>query len=344
MLVAAMVDHVGMAAFSRIAVTGGCGFIGSAVVRALLRGQHGLKDVEVTNLDLLTYAGGQDTLTEVETNPATAGRYRFVQGDVRDGQAVRDALADADAVIHLAAESHVDRAIDDPAAFLTTNVMGTQVVAEAALRRGVPMVLVSTDEVFGDLPLEDHDAVFNEQSSYAPRNPYAASKAAGDLLALSLHHTHGLDVCLTHGGNTVGPWQHPEKFVPRFATNLMQGKKVPLYGNGANVRDWMHVDDHADAIVTALLRGQSGQRYCVSAGMQRSNLEVTRAILRAMDRGEECIERVADRKGHDRRYAMDASKAKRELEWSPRHADFDAVIHSTVAWYRGNEAWWRNRV
>ncbi len=327
---------------AHILVTGGCGFIGSHLIAQLLRDRPGWR---VTNLDALTYAGRRDNLADVESNVALRGRYRFVHGNVCDAALVQECVDGCDAVVHAAAESHVDRSIDNAAPFTATNTLGTQTLLEAlrkkhaVTQRQTPMVLISTDEVFGDLPLNDPAQKFDENSPYRPSSPYAASKAAGDLFALAYHHTFGLDVRLTHSGNNLGPRQHPEKLIPRFITLLLQEKRVPLYGDGQNVRDWLAVQDHSSAVLCVLDHGKAGERYCVSANLERSNLDVTRVMLQHLGLGEEHIERVADRPGHDRRYAMHADKL-RALGWSPRHRDLDTLLRETIDWYTTHRAWW----
>jgi dTDP-glucose 4,6-dehydratase len=327
---------------AHILVTGGCGFIGSHLTRMLLRQRPGWR---VTNLDALTYAGRRDNLADIENDADTKARYRFVHGNVCDDTLVTALLADTDAVIHAAAESHVDRSINHAAPFTATNILGTQTLLEALRRKlpttqkQTPTVLISTDEVFGDLPLDQPDLKFDESSPYRPRSPYAASKAAGDMLALAYHHTFGLDVRITHSGNNLGPMQHPEKLIPRFITLLLQGKSVPLYGDGRNVRDWLSVKDHATAVLAVLEHGTPGNRYCVSANIERSNRQVTDAILKHLQLGEDRITCVPDRPGHDRRYAMHAHPL-RSLGWSPEHTDFDTLLSNTIDWYAEHRDWW----
>lgn len=321
--------------FTRILLTGGCGFIGGNLVRWLRRERSGWS---IVNLDLLTYAGNRANLADLESDP----HYTFIHGDIRDDAIVEQAMTGCDGVLHLAAESHVDRSIDDAAPFLTTNVLGTQVLLETARKLGVPrFVQVSTDEVYGDLPLDQPDLLFTESSPMRPRSPYAASKAAGDHLAMAAHHTFGLPVSVTRCGNNLGPYQFPEKVIPLFVTNLIDGLKVPLYGDGRNVRDWIHVEDHCSAIVAVLERGHAGEVYNIGARNEISNVELTHAILEAMGCGEEMIEPVADRLGHDRRYAIDPSKIMRELDWRPTRSAWPTMLEETVAWYRENDAWWR---
>ncbi len=323
----------------RLLVTGGCGFIGSHYVRYALDAGH-----NVVNLDALTYSGNPANLADVQNHPG----YRFVHGDVCTAAIVEPLVHEANAVVHIAAESHVDRSIDDAASFVRTNVLGTQVLLDALRRdpagRDKPCVAVSTDEVFGDLPFDRPDQKFNEHSPYAPSSPYAASKAAADHLALAYHRTFGLDVRITHGTNTLGPNQHPEKLVPRFVINLLRGEKVPLYGDGQNVRDWVHVADHCAGIHAVLTRGRPGERYGIGAENERSNLELTRALLELLDLDDAMIQRVPDRPGHDRRYAMNAQKSREQLGWQPAHSAWPGALAETVEWYRRNETWWRQSV
>ncbi|MHC5004900.1 MAG: dTDP-glucose 4,6-dehydratase [Planctomycetota bacterium] len=322
--------------FEHVLVTGGAGFIGSNFIRFLLERRPG---VRVTNYDALTYAGNLVSLEDVADDP----RYRFVRGDIRDRDAMGDALAECDAVVHFAAESHVDRSIVDSGPFVSTNVVGTQVLLDACVQHGGirRFVHIGTDEVYGELPLDRPDLKFTERTPLQPNSPYSASKTASDLLALAYRHTFGLPVMVTRCSNNFGPYQFPEKVIPLFVTNLIDGQKVPLYGDGLNVRDWLHVLDHCEAVLTVLEGGTVGEVYNVGGNNERSNIELTRAILELFDAGEEMIQRVPDRLGHDRRYAIDASKIERELGWAPSRSAWPAALRDTVAWYRAHEAWWR---
>ncbi len=320
----------------KILLTGGCGFIGSNFVRYVL--EH--TDDRIVNLDKLTYSGNRANLADLEGDP----RYTFVHGCITDASLADRLVGEADAVVHMAAESHVDRSIEDARPFVETNVLGTQTLLDALRRdpsrEGKVFVHVSTDEVFGDLPLDLPEALFREDTPYAPSSPYSASKAGSDLLAMAYHRTFGLDVRVTNCSNNFGPYQYPEKVVPLFVTNLLRGRKVPLYGDGANVRDWLHVLDHCEALYAVLTRGRGGESYCIGGNNERSNLELTHGILELMGHGPEMIERVADRLGHDRRYAIDASKIRRELGWEPTRSAWPGALEATVAWYREREAWW----
>jgi dTDP-glucose 4,6-dehydratase len=314
----------------RVLVTGGCGFIGSNFVRHLLQTDPGLS---LVNLDALTYCGNLDNLRDVERD--FPGRYRFFHGDVRDPKAVAEAMDECDTVVHFAAESHVDRSIDRADDFITTNVVGTFVLVEEARRRGVERLLyVSTDEVYGSTI----EGSFSEGDPLNPSSPYSASKAAGDLLVMSYHTTHGMPVLITRSTNNYGPYQYPEKLIPLFVTNLIEGKKVPLYGDGGNVRDWLYVLDNCRAIETVLRRGAVGQLYNVGAGNEVDNRAITDAILDVMVAGEEMVQYVADRLGHDRRYSVNCDKV-RALGWSPER-DFLPSLADTVQWYQDNPGWW----
>jgi dTDP-glucose 4,6-dehydratase len=313
----------------QVLVTGGAGFIGSNYVRSLLRGDYpAFAGAEVVVLDLLTYAG---TLTNLEgCSP------RFVQGDIRDPEVVAQVMAGTDVVVHFAAESHVDRSITGAADFVSTNVVGTQVLLQAALEEGVDrFVHVSTDEVYGSID----EGSWPETHPLEPNSPYSASKASSDLLARSYHRTHGLPVCITRCSNNYGPHQFPEKVIPLFVSNLLDGKKVPLYGDGQNVRDWLHVDDHCLGIQLVAEKGRDGEVYNIGGGTELTNRDLTYRLLEAVDAGEEMIEPVADRKGHDRRYSVDWSKIAGELGYAPR-VDFADGLAKTVAWYRDNRTWW----
>jgi dTDP-glucose 4,6-dehydratase len=314
----------------RLLVTGGAGFIGSHFVRYVLRVTD---DVRVTNLDALTYAGDLDTLRDVADDP----RYAFVHADVRDREAVTAAMRGHDAVVHFAAESHVDRSIDGPHAFLDTNVVGAGVVFEAARRLEVERVLhISTDEVYGSI---EEPGSFREDDPLEPNSPYSASKAGADLLARSYRVTYGHPITVTRTANNFGPFHYPEKVVPLFVTNLMDGRKVPLYGEGANVRDWTYVEDNVAAQWLVLTEGTPGEVYNVGAGNELTNAELTHAILERMGHDASMVEHVADRPGHDLRYSVDTSKV-RALGWAPAHT-FEEGLDRTIAWYRENEWWWR---
>ena len=310
----------------RLLVTGGAGFIGSNFVhRALARGD------EVTVYDVLTYAGNPANLAGLDGGDG----YRFVRGDVCDGGALADAMAGHDAVVHFAAESHVDRSITDPARFVITNCEGTATVCEVALRLGVERVLhVSTDEVYGSIDVGS----FVETDSLGPSSPYSASKAGSDLIALSYHATYGLPVVVTRSSNNYGRFQFPEKVIPLFVTNLLEGRRVPLYGDGLNVRDWCHVDDNCDAIDLVLRSGEPGGIYNVGSGNELTNLDLTSRLLSLCGADDSSIEQVDDRPGHDRRYSIDTTRI-RDLGWSPQRG-LDEGLEATVAWYRDNRDWW----
>jgi dTDP-glucose 4,6-dehydratase len=314
----------------RLLVTGGAGFIGVNFVRYVLAQTT---DVRLTNLDALTYAGNLASLTDIADDP----RYRFVEGDVRDTDLVTALVADADAVVHFAAESHVDRSIDGPRAFLETNLVGAGVVFEACRRVGIERVLhISTDEVYGSIPEPDS---FREGDALEPNSPYAVSKAAADLLARSYGVTYGYPIMVTRTANNFGPYHYPEKMIPLFVTNLIDGQRVPLYGDGNNVRDWTYVRDNVAAQWLVLTEGTPGEVYNVGAGNERSNRQVTETILERFGQGAEMIEHVPDRPGHDLRYSVDTSRV-RALGWSPA-LTFEQALDETIAWYRANEPWWR---
>lgn len=313
----------------RILVTGGAGFIGSHYVRYVLN-QH--PDVHVVNFDKLTYAGNPDNLRDVD--PA---RYSFVQGDIADAGAIEAAMEGCDAIVNFAAETHVDRSIMGAAIFIDTDVRGVYNIVEAAKRLGTKRVLlVSTDEVYGSID----SGSFRETDKLNPRNPYSASKAGGELLGMSYWHTFGVPVIVTRGSNTYGPNQYPEKVLPLFVTNAIDGLPLPLYKGGENnVRDWLYVDDHCSGIDCALRNGQPGEVYNVAGGNERENITLTRRILQLTGRGDDLIRLVPDRPGHDRRYSIDPAKLQ-ALGWKPR-MDWDEGIAQTVKWYQENEWWWR---
>ncbi len=321
---------------STVLVTGGAGFIGSNFVR-FLRTER--PDWRIVNYDALKYAGNLANLADL----ADDGKYTFVHGDIRDRKAMTAALRGCDAVVHFAAESHVDRSIHDSGPFISTNVVGTQVLLDACRDVGCVkrFVHIGTDEVYGSLPLDRSDLRFTEGSPIQPGSPYAASKAAADLLALAYQKTYAMPITVTRCSNNFGPYQYPEKVIPLFVTNLFDGKKVPLYGDGLNVRDWLHVTDHCDALLRILEEGRPGQVYNIGGNNERSNLELTRTILALAGYGEDMIELVADRPGHDRRYAIDASKLRDELGWLPTRSAWPGALAETIAWYKANEDWWR---
>lgn len=315
-------------------VTGGAGFIGSGFVRAVLvDALPGLEGARVTVLDKLTYAGNFANLGPV----AESKRLDFVPGDVCDAALIEPVLRKHDHVVHFAAESHVDRSILAAAEFATTNVVGTQILLDAALRHGIErFVQVSTDEVYGSIP----SGSWTETSPLSPSSPYAATKAGGDLLALAFHRTHGLPVTVTRSANTYGPYQHPEKLIPRFVTNLLEGRKVPLYGDGSQVRDWIHVDDHCRATALVLTRGRPGEVYHVGGTEELTNKDLTGLLLQECGAGADRVEHVEDRKGHDHRYALDDSRIRDELGYRPQ-VDFRTGLAETVRWYRDHQDWWR---
>lgn len=318
----------------RLLVTGGAGFIGANFIIYWLK--HHPED-EVVNFDKLTYAGNLENLLSVEKNP----QYRFVQGDICNSAEVVTAMTGVDIVVHFAAESHVDRSILEAAPFVMTNVVGTQVLLDAALKAKVKRFHhVSTDEVFGSLSLETTDK-FHEATSYDPRSPYSATKAGSDHLVRAYHHTFGLPVTITNCSNNYGPYQFPEKLIPLAITNILEGKKVPIYGDGKYVRDWLYVDDHCRAIDAVLTGGKIGETYCVGGLTEdMNNLTIIRNILKIMGKDESQIEYVTDRPGHDRRYAVNWSKIHRELGWEPKN-DFSTWLGITINWYETNESWWQ---
>lgn len=320
---------------AHLIVTGGAGFVGSNFVHYVVT--H--TDYSVTVLDALTYAGNEANLEGLPED-----RVHLVVGDVADREATRALVEsldpETDAVVHFAAESHNDRSLSDPTVFVRSNIVGTFALLEAVREFGVRLHHVSTDEVYGDLPLEDEQR-FTEESPYRPSSPYSATKASSDLLVRTWTRSFGLRATISICSNNYGPRQHVEKFIPRQITNLLDGVRPRLFGDGANVRDWIHVDDHSSAVLAILERGRIGETYLVGAKCERSNREVARVILEAFGRDGDDIDFVADRPGHDVRYALDARKLENELGWHPRHRDFDAGIRETIEWYRENEQWWR---
>ncbi|MDP3029781.1 MAG: dTDP-glucose 4,6-dehydratase [Deltaproteobacteria bacterium] len=313
-----------------ILITGGCGFIGSNFVRYLLERY----DYRIINLDALTYAGNPENLREFENNP----RYKFIHGRIEDAKTVKKALRGVDRVVHFAAESHVDRSITNAQPFIQTNVAGTQVLLDACRQAKIDRFIhVSTDEVYGSLGDKDR---FTETTPLAPNSPYAASKAASDLLVRATAKTHGLPSIITRCSNNYGPYQFPEKLIPLMITNALEDKPLPVYGDGLNVRDWIHVTDHCAALDTVLHRGIVGETYNIGGESERKNIDVVKTILRLLEKSESLITFVDDRPGHDRRYAMDIKKIKRQLKWSPA-VTFEKGLELTIDWYRRNEKWWR---
>ena len=317
----------------RLVVCGGAGFIGSAFVRRVLA-KH--DDWDVLVYDKLTYAGNLDNLAPVADDP----RYSFVRGCICDAAAFGEALdgwGTADAIVNFAAETHVDRSIDDPESFLRTDIFGAHTLLEAVREREIErLVQVSTDEVYGSTD----SGSFCETDRINPSSPYSASKAGGDLQVLAYHTTYGTPALITRGSNTYGPYQYPEKLIPLFVTNALEGGKLPLYGDGLNVRDWLHVDDHADGIEAALLSGEPGEVYNIGGGNERTNREITQIILDELGLSwDETVQPVTDRPGHDRRYSISCDKAREKLGWQPQ-VDFENGLRDTIRWYRDNEAWW----
>lgn len=316
----------------KLLITGGCGFIGSNFIHYILKKYP---DYKIINLDALTYAGNLENLKEVENDP----RYEFIKGDISDEKLVNKLIKDVDIIVHFAAESHVDRSILNSGDFIKTNINGTHTLLEATKNAGGKRFHhISTDEVFGSLGL--NEPAFNEDTPYDPRSPYSASKASSDHLVRAYFHTYNLPITISNCSNNYGPYQFPEKLIPLFVTNLIEGKKIPVYGDGKNIRDWLHVEDHCQAIDEIMHKGKIGETYCIGGNSERTNMEITREILKIMSKGESEIEYVKDRLGHDRRYAIDFSKIKKELGWQPR-ISFKEGIKKTVEWYKNNEVWWK---
>ncbi|MBE0475714.1 MAG: dTDP-glucose 4,6-dehydratase [Coriobacteriia bacterium] len=317
----------------RLLVCGGAGFIGSGFVRRMLA-KHA--DWEIVTFDKLTYAGNRENLTTVAKDP----RHTFIRGDICDRRAVEAGVhrrGCVDAIVNFAAETHVDRSIADPESFLRTDILGTHTLLEVVRELEVgKLVQVSTDEVYGSI----ESGSFCEADRLAPSSPYSASKAGGDLQVLAYHATYGTPACITRGSNTYGSHQYPEKLVPLFVTNALEGKRLPMYGDGLNVRDWLHVDDHCDGVEAAALRGEPGEVYNIGGGNECTNREIASIILDELGLSEDIIERVADRPGHDRRYSIACDKAREALEWEPA-VEFEAGLRETIRWYRDNQAWWR---
>ncbi|WP_166850530.1 dTDP-glucose 4,6-dehydratase [Isoptericola sp. BMS4] len=315
----------------RVLVTGGAGFIGANFVQQTVRERP---DVDVTVLDALTYAGDRSSLAPV------ADRITFVEGSVADADLVDGLVAEADAVVHFAAESHNDNSLHDPSPFVRTNLVGTYTLLEAVRRHGVRFHHISTDEVYGDLPLDTPER-FTADTPYNPSSPYSSTKAGSDLLVRAWVRSFGVEATISNCSNNYGPYQHVEKFIPRQITNLIDGVRPRLYGAGLNVRDWIHVEDHNAAVWTILERGRVGETYLIGADGETNNLQVVRTLLEIFGRDADDFDHVNDRPGHDLRYAIDASRLRDELGWSPRYTDFRSGLEATVGWYRSNEAWWR---
>ena len=317
---------------TNIIVTGGCGFIGSNFVHYVVNNHPG---VHVTVLDKLTYAGNPENIAGLPED-----RVELVVGDICDAELLDRIVPGHDAIVHYAAESHNDNSISNPEPFVQTNVVGTYRLLEACRKYDVRYHHVSTDEVYGDLALDD-PARFTEETPYRPSSPYSSTKASSDMLVRAWARTYGIRATISNCSNNYGPYQHVEKFIPRQITNLIDGVRPKLYGDGLNVRDWIHTEDHSSAVWAILTRGRIGETYLIGAAGERSNIDVLRAILEAFGRGPDDFDWVRDRPGHDRRYAIDPSKLRRELGWQPAHTDFDAGLAQTIQWYRDHEAWWR---
>lgn len=313
----------------KLLITGGAGFIGSNFIHHILQKYP---DYQVINLDVLTYAGNLENLKSVETNP----NYKFVKGDICDRDLVFNLVKDVDAIVHFAAESHVDRSISDPSAFIRTNILGTQTLLDAAKEYNKRFHHVSTDEVFGTL--RPNDPAFNEQTPYDPRSPYSASKAASDHLVRAYYHTYKLPITISNCSNNYGPYHFPEKIIPLFISNLKEGKKVPVYGDGQQIRDWIHVEDHNKGVDLILHKGKIGETYCLGGDAEIANLDLTKVLIKLMGKDESFIEFVKDRPGHDRRYAVDFSKIKNELGWEPQ-VSFEEGMKKTVDWFLKNWDW-----
>jgi len=317
----------------KLLITGGAGFIGSNFIRYILKKYP---EDEIINLDLLTYAGNLENLKDIEKNK----NYKFVKGDIADKELAGDLVKDCDAIVNFAAESHVDRSILDSSDFIRTNIVGTHNLLEAAKSSGLKRFHhISTDEVFGHLGPDD--PAFSENTPYAPRSPYSASKAASDHLVRAYFHTFGLPITISNCSNNFGPFHFPEKLIPLAITNLMEGKKIPVYGDGLQIRDWLFVTDHCEAIDVILRKGKIGETYCIGGDSEKTNMEIVKKILELLGKGEEMIEYVKDRPGHDRRYAIDFSKIKNELGWQPQ-TSFEEGMEQAVEWYKANIDWWRD--
>lgn len=315
----------------KIIVTGGCGFIGSNFVHWIYNNKP---DCEITVLDKLTYAGNLENIAGLDES-----RVHFVHGDICDSDLLDKIVPGHDAIVHYAAESHNDNSIADPSPFVQTNVFGTFCLLEACRKYNIRFHHVSTDEVYGDLALDDPNK-FTEETPYKPSSPYSSTKAASDMLVRAWFRTYGVAITISNCSNNYGPYQYIEKFIPRQITNILSGIKPKLYGNGQNVRDWIHTEDHSSAIWTILEKGILGQTYLIGANGEKNNLEVMKAILRNMGKSEEDFEWVKDRPGHDLRYAIDSTKLQTQLGWKPVHTDFDKGLVDTIEWYRNNRAWW----
>ncbi len=321
----------------KLLITGGCGFIGSNFIHYILKKYS---NYEIVNLDALTYAGNLENLKELEND----SRYEFIKGDITDEKLVNKLVKKSDIIVHFAAESHVDRSILSSGDFIKTNINGTHILLEAvksASRRNGNKRFhhISTDEVFGSL--KPKSPAFNENTPYDPRSPYSASKAASDHLVRAYFHTYDLPITISNCSNNYGRYQFPEKLIPLFVTNLIEGKKIPVYGDGGNIRDWLHVEDHCRAIDEIIHNGKIGETYCVGGNSEKTNMEITRAILKIMGKKNREIEYIKDRPGHDRRYAIDFSKIKKELGWEPK-ISFEDGMRETVEWYKNNKKWWRS--
>ena len=315
---------------ARLLVTGGAGFIGSNFVHHVV--EH--TDHHVTVLDALTYAGNRASLAGLPEE-----RVAFVKGDITDAPLVDELFADADAVVHYAAESHNDNSLDDPRPFLDTNILGTYTLLEAARKHGRRFHHISTDEVYGDLELDDPER-FTEQTPYNPSSPYSSTKAGSDLLVRAWVRSFGVQATISNCSNNYGPYQHVEKFIPRQITNVLRGIRPKLYGKGENVRDWIHADDHSSAVLTILDKGVIGETYLIGADGEKNNKEVVELILELMGQPADAYDHVTDRAGHDLRYAIDSTKLRTQLGWTPAYADFEAGLAATIDWYRENESWW----
>lgn len=316
----------------KLLVTGGAGFIGSNFIHHIL---GAYPDYEVTNLDVLTYAGNLESLKSFEGDT----RYRFVKGDITDAQLVDDLVKDTDIIVHFAAESHVDRSIMDPGSFVDTNILGTYTLLEAARKYGKRFHHVSTDEVFGSLG--PNDPPFDESTPYDPRSPYSASKASSDHLVRAYFHTYGLPITISNCSNNYGAYHFPEKLIPLAITNLIEGKSVPVYGDGLQVRDWLYVGDHCKAIDLIIHQGKVGETYCIGGNGEKENIWIVKKLLEVLGKDESAIEYVKDRPGHDRRYAINYSKIERELGWKPE-VTLEEGLKKTVEWFQANQEWWQH--